>query len=318
MIFHKKIENLYKNTLFSRCDDKGLLRYFSHRDFSGLNAEPYEFQSCRGHKLKGYFYSYEGFYAKRLIVFEHGFGGGHRSYMKEIEKLCRAGYRVFSYDHTGCMESGGVGAGGFAQSLCDLDDCIKSLKADTSVNTDDISVMGHSWGGFSTLNIAALHPDVKRVVVLSGFISVKVMIEQNFSGILQGYRKYIYAVETESNPEYVGFNGIDSLKNADTKALLIYSDNDAMISKQMHYDALFEGLKDKCNVKFVLEHGKGHNPNYTSEAVRYLGELGKKMKKAVNLKTSQERQAFKNSFDWDRMTEQDENVWNEILGFLKT
>jgi len=238
--------------------------------------------------------------------------------MKEIEKLCSQGYRVFSYDHTGCMESGGNGANGFSQSLHDLDDCLKALKADKNINTTDISVLGHSWGGFSTLNISALHPDIKKVVVFSGFVSVEKMIEQNFSGLLKGYRKYILQLEKETNPDYVNYDGTKTLQNCDTKALLIYSDNDPLVQKNVHYDALYNALKDNNNVEFMLVTNKGHNPNYTTKAVGLLNELSERTKKeAKDLKTEEQKEAFRNSFDWDKITEQDDAVWEKVFGFLE-
>ncbi len=304
--------------MFARCDETGLVYYFSHKDFSGLNAEAYDFTSSLGHKMQGYFYSYDGADESRLVIFEHGFGGGHRSYMKEIERLCSSGYRVFAYDHTGCMESGGEGARGFSQSLRDLDDCIKILKADEKINTSDLTVMGHSWGGFSTLNIPALHPDVKKIVVLCGFISVEKIIEQNFKGILKGYRKHIMALEGESNPEYVGYDATKTLKNAETSALLIYSDNDHLVHKNIHYNALATALSGKENVEMLLVSGKGHNPNYTDTAVTAIGILAQRTKsEAKKLKTPAEKEEFKNSFDWDTMTEQDDEVWEKITDFLK-
>ncbi len=318
MIFHKAIENIYKSQMMGRCDETGTVHYFSHKDFEGLSAEPYVFASSLGHSMQGYFYSYNGADESRLVIFEHGFGGGHRSYMKEIEKLCSEGYRVFAYDHTGCMESGGTGAGGFSQSLHDLDDCLKALKADANINTSDITVIGHSWGGYSTLNIAALHPDVKKAVVFSGFVSVEKIIEQNFSGILKGYRKHIMQIESESNPDYMGYDATETLKNAKTKALLIYSDNDSLVHKNIHYDALYNALKDKENIEFMLLSEKGHNPNYTHDAVACIADLAQRTKKeAKKLKTPEEKEAFKNSFDWERMTKQDNSVWTKIFEFLK-
>jgi hypothetical protein len=41
--------------------------------------------------------------------------------MTEIERLARHGYMVFAFDKTGCMESGGAAANGFAQAIADLD-----------------------------------------------------------------------------------------------------------------------------------------------------------------------------------------------------
>ncbi len=316
MIFHKKIEDIYRSRLFVRYDDTGVVSYFSHEDFPGLFAEKYSFFSSHGYPLVGYFYHYASPRRDRLIIFEHGMGGGHRSYMKEIEKLCSAGYLVFAYDHTGCMESGGENTGGFAQSLCDLDDCLKALKAVSDLNTDDISVVGHSWGGYSTLNIAALHPDVKRIVVFSGLVSIKRMLEQNFGGILRGYRKHIKKLEQEQNPDYADYDAVQTLANADVRALLVYSDNDPIIQKKFHYDALWEALSSRERIEFLLTKNKGHNPNYTEDAVAYLGEMAAVLKKSPPA-TEEEKAAFRASYDWHRMTAQDDAVWTRILDFLK-
>ncbi len=319
MIFEKQIEKVYRATLYGRCDDNGTAYYFSHKDFEGLNAQPYTFVSSTGNKLKGYFYSYKNPVPNRLVIFDHGYGGGHRSYMKEIEMLCRHGYRVFSYDHTGCMESEGDSTNGFAQSLHDLDDCITALKADDGVDTSDISVVGHSWGGFSTMNIASLHPDITHVVVISGFVSVEKMVHQNFSGLLKSYRKYIYGIEQHSNPKYVGFNGVETLSKTDAKVLLIYSDNDTLVKKEIHFNSLKSALENKENVTLLLVKNKGHNPNYTENAVKLLGEYGKAKGKAIKkklLNTEEDKKAFVESFDWDKITEQDEKVWKEIFNIL--
>ncbi len=315
MIFHEKIEKFFKAQLFVRCDDNGIAHYFSHNDFNGLEAKKFEFTSSKGHKLVGYFYNYDAFDPTRLIIFDHGFGGGHRSYMKEIEKLCSCGYRVFSYDHTGCMESGGDGAGGFSQSLCDLDDALKALKNDPGIGTDDITVIGHSWGGFSTLNISAIHPDIKRIVVLSGFVSVRRIIKQNFKGILGLYAKDIFELEKRTNPDYADFDGVETLKNTTAKVLLIYSDNDPLVKKELHFDILYSALSGKDNIKFILEHNKLHNPNYTEDAVKYLGEYTSSVPNALKL-SENEKGKFKNSFDWDRMTAQDEKVWEAIINHI--
>lgn len=319
MIFEKQIVNLYKGMAYTRCDDNGTAFYFTEKDFEGLRAEPYKFKSSKGHSLRGFFYSYENPIEKRIIVFDHGFGGGHTAYMKEIELLCRNGYLVFAYDHTGCMESGGETPNGMAQSLCDLNDCINSLKANESLKNYDFSVMGHSWGGFSTLNITALHSDISHIVVLSGFVSVELLVNAYFGGILKPYRKSIMELERKSNPEFIKYNAVETLKNYKTKVLLIYSDNDQLCSKSVHYDALLSGLADCENVKFILEHGKGHNPNYTENAVKLLGEyvgVKNKLMKQKKLETSEQKKAFLDSFDWDAMTEQDEKVWNVIFNHL--
>ena len=319
MIFEKFVVNTFKKMMYTRCDNFGLAYYFSDKDFSGLNKTSYQFKSSQGHMLQGYIYDYDNPIPNKVIVFDHGFGGGHQSYMKEIEKLCRAGFKVFAYDHTGCMESGGETPNGMAQSLCDLNDCIENIKT-TNFKDYEIYVIGHRWGGFSTLNISGIHPEIKKVVVISGFVSVERIVNDFFDGPLKGYRKAIMKLETESNPYFVRFNGIDSLKKSPADVLLIYSTNDTLVKEKTQYQVLYNELKDRPNTKFMLLNNKGHNPNYTEAAVKYLNEytvLKNKLLKKNKLNKEQARIDFVNSFDWNRMTEQDEQVWKEIIDHFK-
>ena len=319
MIFEKQVVNEYKKMMFSRCDDVESVKYFSAEDFDGLRVEEYSFKASAGHTLQGYFYEYDNALSNRIIVFDHGFGGGHLAYMKEIELLCRRGFRVFSYDHTGCMKSGGESPNGLAQSLCDLNDCITMLRSDKRFSECDISVMGHSWGGFSTLNITALHPDISHIVVISGFVSVEKMVNTFFDGAMKCYRKAILALEKSVNPYFVEFDAIETLKNTTARALLIYSDNDPLCKRE-HYDMLNDGLKGNDNVSLMLVAGKGHNPNYTVDAVKYLGEFSAaraKLLKRRNL-TAEDKKSFVDSFDWNRMTEQDAAVWSAIFAHLES
>ena len=318
MIFEKQILDVYKGMMHTRCDDDGTAFYFSAKDFDGLIAEPLSFRSVSGNKLQGYLYYYGKAIPERIIIFDHGFGGGHRAYMTEIEKLCEHGYQVFSYDHTGCMESEGESPNGMAQSLCDLNDCISFIKKTDRFRGYDISVMGHSWGGFSTLNISALHPEISHVVVLSGFVSVELLVNDFFGGLLKGYRSSILDFEKKANPFFVGFNAVETLAHSKAKAFLIYSDNDKMVCRS-HFDILKSALSHKANIKFKLEHNKGHNPNYTEDAVKYLNQYladKKKLLKKKKLVSEEEKREFLASYDWKRMTKQDDNVWKEIFDFL--
>ena len=320
MLFEKKILGFYKGMMYTRCDDTESVFYFSHNDFPGLTCEAYPFPSALGHTLQGCIYSYQNPITGRLVVFDHGFGGGHRAYMKEIERLCRHGYTVFAYDHTGCMASGGESPRGLAQSLCDLNDCITAIKADARFAGVAISVMGHSWGAFSTLNIAALHPDITHVVALCGFVSVEEMVKTFFAGLLKGYRRAVMALEKETNPVFSGYHAVTSLSTAkNTKALLIYSADDRLC-KRTHYDMLKAGLEDRENVTLWLVENKGHNPNYTEDAVKLLNAFGKARTKLLKncRATAEDKARLVAAFDFDAMTHQDEAVWERILAHLDT
>ena len=319
MIFEKQIEAMYRKNLFVRQDNAGGIFYFQPEDFPGLQAHPYGFRAKAGHGLKGFFYHYPEPIPGRLVVFDHGMGNGHRAYMREIEELCRRGFLVYSYDHTGCMASGGESTNGFATSLSDLDACITALKAEPALKDRTISVMGHSWGGFSTMNIAALHPEITHVVSMSGFVSVERIVEQNFSGPMKLYRKMILELERRSNPDYVDFNAVRSLRGTDAKVLLIYSEDDTLVHKKIHYDELYRMLSGKENIRFLLVNGKNHNPGYTADAVQYKDAFFAAYKKAARTLTTPEAQkVFMDGYDWRRMTAQDEAVWSVIEEHLKS
>lgn len=319
MIFEKQIISQYKRMMYSRCDDTGKAFYYSADDFPGLHKDEYSFVASAGHKMKGYLYHYDQLISGRLVIFDHGFGGGHRSYMKEIELLCRQGYLVLAYDHTGCMESGGKTPNGLAQSLCDLNDCINIVKKDSSLSGLDISVIGHSWGGYACLNIAALHPEVSHIVVISGFVSVEMAINSFFAGPLKIYRKAILQLEKETNPDFIGYNAVETLSQTTAKVLLIYSDDDRLCPMNPHYTLLKSGLEGKKNIHFLPVSGKGYNPNYTADAVKYLGEYSaavRRKTKKKELETEKQKADFVASFDWNRMTAQDAAVWNAIFRTL--
>ncbi len=318
MLFEKQILGIYRRILYNRCDDTGTAYYFSTDDFTGLSRTPYSFSSSLGHSLQGYFYFCENNkYPDRLVVFEHGFGGGHSAYMREIEMLCRHGFTVLAYDHTGCMESGGTGTNGLAQSLHDLDDCLRALKADERYSNKKLSIMGHSWGGFSTMNICALHPDVTHIVAMAGFPAVEALFRSAAKGILAPLRHVFLKEEAKSNPDYCNRSAFDALQGCNAHCLLIYSDKDMLCSKAVFYEPLQKALADKKNISLLLCKGKGHNPNYTQDAEKYLAQYVKERKKFIKAKPSDAQKVeFVASYDWLAMTAQDETVWEKIFALL--
>lgn len=318
-MIYKMMKKAYERAVCHRCDENGAVFYFSHEDFSGLMREAYAFPSSMGHTLQGYFYHYDAPVSGRIVIFEHGMGSGHRGYMKEIELLCRHGYLVLAYDHTGCMESGGDDIGGFTQSLVDLNDAISALKADPRFADASFSVVGHSWGGFSTLNIAAFHPDVTHLVAMSGFVSAERVMEQFFHGILSFVGKRLCADERAVRPAAASCDAVTSLSATDAAVLILHSKDDPDVSFEKHFSYMRDALSERENIRFVELDGKAHNPSYTEDAVKYkdafFADYKRRMKKG-KLKTAEEKAAFVASYDFDRMTAQDEAVWALIFETL--
>ena len=319
MIFDKQIKKYYKKTLMNRHDPDGSVYYFSYTDFEGLSAQPYSFTTPAGDTLRGNLYSYPGFREDRLVVFDHGMGAGHNAYMREIEVMCRHGYRVLAYDHTGCNKSDGTGLRGLSGSLYDLDACLNSVAADSELGSLDIYVVGHSWGAFSSMNISAYHPEIKAVVAISGFYSVSEMLRQVFPPLLAPWRPAALAVEQEMNPDHFSASAIENLRNTPTRVLFIHSKDDAVASYNSHFSKLSEALSGNPSITLLTVEGKGHNPNFTSEAVKYkdafFAELTK-LRKKKKLVSDQQKSEFVSSYDWYKMTEQDIELWQIIFDFL--
>lgn len=320
MIFEKTILNVYKSSIRIRQDGNPLLHYYSVSDFPGLQRTPFDFEGNNGQKLQGYYYYYASPRKDRLIIFDHGMGNGHVAYLREIELIARRGYTVFTYDHTGCRESEGDHVVGFAQSLCDLDYAVNALHSAKEYGDAKYTVIGHSWGGFAALNISALHPEIESCVSLSGFIGVERMIGQFFSGILRFYRPSVFRLESEANPMYSLIDARKSLKNSKSRILYIASDDDPTVKTAYHFDTLKKAPPEGADITFHLVHGKLHNPNYSASAVAELNKMSNAMTEGMKKKAFETPEAvdeFRNSWDWEKITEQDEELWNMIFDFIE-
>ena len=139
--------------------------------------------------------------------------------------------------------------------------------------------------------------------------------------LLKGARKCLYALEKRTNPQYVEFDAVQSLGATDAKVLLIASDNDTVVRKEHHFEVLQRALGGKENIRFLLTEGKGHNPSYTCDAVcckdAFFAEFQRRVKKK-QLETPAQQKVFMDTFDWYRMTEQDEVVWEAIVQHLES
>ena len=233
--------------------------------------------------------------------------------------LTKNGYTIYSYDHTGCRKSEGKNSVGLAQSLNDLDHALNAIESLPEYKNCKISVVGHSWGGFAALNIPKLHPELDSVVAISGFLGVEAMARQLFPPIIAGYRKTIVGYEKQNNPVYALFDARDSLKDTKVRTLVIHSSDDKTVRCAYHFDVLQKALSDNKNISFIKTHGKGHHPYYTEAAIAEFDKMMKATKRAVNkklLKTSDDCIKFRDSLNWEKITEQDEEFWNTVFNHI--
>ena len=319
MIFDKLFLSIYKKMLIKRLDDNGDIFYFDYTDFDGLKKEHHTFISKTGAKLDGGFYYYDNPNPDKLVVFDHGMGVGHRPYMREIETLCKAGYLVYSYDHEGTRNSEGATIRGLSGSVHDLDSALDAIKSTKYYEGRELIVIGHSWGGLSTKNIVALHPEVSKIIPMAGLSSVEITINGMVPKFFKSARKAIYDYEEFMNPGYAALNAEETLKNSSVKALIIQSKDDPVVVAKDHYYPLVEAFGENDRIRFIEIDKRGHNPNFTEEAVvakdAFFAEK-RVLEKKHKLRTPEEKQALIAKHDFWKMTEQDMTLWNEIFAFI--
>ena len=310
------IRKIYNQSIV-RYDEQPYLSYFHPEDCPGLKYEPYSFKS-EENTLNGYFYHYDNYKKDIIVIFSHGIGGGHLSYMKEIDMLAKGGYLVLAYDNTGCCTSEGKNIKALTHSLTDLDYAIRSLKEKEEYKNKKIYVVGHSWGGYAASNIYNYHK-VDKIVAISPFISAK----QEFKTILSNpllfpFVSSLMKIEKEYNKDYASSSAIDALNKENAKGLVIHSIDDPTVN----YSKNSGLLKKKCinkNIEFVILENKYHHPQYTKEGVKYFNEtfdnFARLMKKKQIVTLEDKKNYFKN-VDWDNMVKPDEDFWKIIYDYL--
>ena len=312
------ISAIYKKNVVKRYDDDGIIKYYTHEEFPGLQAEPIAFRTPQGIELKGNIYAYPGADGESLVIFAHGIGGGHRSYLREIERICRAGYRVVGYDNCGCFASGGKNIRGLTESLNDLVACVDWLRGQEKYAGVRLSVIGHSWGGYAAANLLN-YRKVYAVVAISCFVSVEVFVDAFLKGKPAFMKRCVYRFERRANPDFVDSCAVDAVRDTDAKVLFVHSRDDNFVSVYVGLDYVRKRVYNP-NVEYLVVDGKKHNPNYTADAVGYMNSKFGEYNRLVaekKLKTEAEKRAFCADFDYYRMTEQDDAVWNVILDRIR-
>ena len=316
MLFSKIIEKKFAAVL-GRYDGDPAIRYPVPTDFPELQRESYEIPGDHGVTLKGWIYSYGAVQPARLLVFDHGIGAGHLAYLKEIEYLARSGYSVLSYDHTGCVSTGGSGILGFAQGINDLDHVLTALNGDPRFAGASRKIMGHSWGGYACMNVAALHPEVTHVVSLAGFLSARALSEQYIPRPFLKYSEEVMDRERGHNPRYADMDARESLKKSQAKLMHLQSRDDVKVKFELGTEPLSKALEGRSDTEFVILERRNHDPQRTEAAeaanAAMLQDLNRRRKK---LTTEAQIREFQNGHDWDLITQQDPEIWARILDFL--
>lgn len=305
----KLIENIYKKQFICRYDKDGIIPYLSVSDFPNLKMEEKTFQNTRGNEIHYFIYKYDN-HEDKTIVFCPGIGAGHTAYLREIEEFAKRGYVVYSIDYTGCDKSSGKNMVSIYEPTRDVNELIDLID-----NKSNIVVVGHSLGGFTALNISRIRNDIKKTVCMSAFVLFDDLLRRIINN--KFVEKNILKYENKVNGEIISSN-IDYLKSTNDNLLFIHSKDDKMVNFSDTIDKIQE--HNNPYIKIYITDKKGHNPDYSLEAVKYMVSVFSEYNSLVKnktLKTLEQKKAYMSDKSAFKMTELDQDVINVIAEFIK-
>ena len=303
---------IYQSNFLIRFDKDEAIPYYSYQDFPNLLYEENSFTNLLGIEIKYFFFLFDNFIKDKIILFCPGIGPGHTSYLTEIELLCKAGYKVLTLDYTGTGASSGERLPSINQPAKDVIELLNHLNL-----KEEVILVGHSLGGYTSLNVIHQVHEIKKAVIISGFVD----IASEMLGFVKGIHllaNIVKRYENKLNPEYKKINNWKYLKNTKDDIFFIHSTDDPMVSFKYNTKKVMKFYNS--HLMFYICEGKKHNPNYSQEGLDFMnmaiGGYNNLLAKG-ELKTLEEKKQYFADKPIGKMTAQDENVWNKILEFIK-
>lgn len=260
--------------------------------------------------IRGYFYSLDGYDNDKLIIFAHGMDSSKESYMQEIGYFAQNGFLVLGFDYLGTNESDGV-LKGFGNSLLSLDTVIKYLKNNDKYKNKELYVVGHSWGGYATLNIVKYHKDIKGIIAMAPAVSLYKIFRGSYLKQNVLVTLLIELVELFKLGKYSLCNGAKSLKKYNGKVMVLQSKNDNVVRFDSSLGYVKNMVGDKA--EYLVVDGRYHNPDYKKEAVDKLMAFYKEFGQTPKDKYSE---LFAKS-DFRAMGELDPEIMDKLIEFIK-
>lgn len=296
------------------------LKYFTANDFDNLVAEPVEFLSAQNVTLRGAIYYKKGKRPDALIIFAHGFGGGHLAYTTEVNFFAENGFYVLAYDGTGCGKSEGRYFRGFDQGPLDVRAAIEFSKNHPKIKKLPRILIGHSWGGFSVINAIENDVQVDGIVSICGFLSGADIMAQTvasrFCPIYYWLKPFFSMLNLLRFGTNANFNSKSLILKLDLPICLMYGKEDQTVKYSKNGAKMECWARKKENMKFYAWEKKGHNVYLSEQAEKYMNnafsEIEKQKKQKKNV------QKLYSALDYKLMTQEDEKVMKIILDFCKT
>lgn len=305
----------YRAAWFRRYDDEHIIPLFTYPDYPGMTERPFACEIRPGEFVRGHFYRKPDIPVRpELVYFIHGLGGGHLSYMPEINMLCSAGYEVLAVDNPGCFESDGESIRCLSEAVFAADICLKQLAV---TDPRPVIIIGHSWGAYTAGLLIGSHPELKKALLLAPFVTAADFAESFFPQIDEAADTAV-VLESEYHPEYARLSLCETLAETKVPTLIAASLDDPIIPV-MHGQYKIRRTISNPAVTDLTVQGRQHNPTYTERGIllntQFVADYAQKTKDGW-LETLEEKQAYVSQFNFKAIMEQDEEVWAKLLAFL--
>lgn len=233
------------------------------KKYPDFKCRNYNYTNDKGVCIVGNFYYYEKDTYKGLIISAHGIDNCKETLLAKLEVFARNGYIIYSYDNTGCGESGGDNIVGLGHSVIDLKNTINHLATIDVLNDYKWILYGHSWGGYavgSVLNYQLNHK-IDLIINKAGFNSVSDEFAFIGKSKLGSWSKYvvlplIMMIENHRIKANKGKTTVSALTNANIPVLIMHSRDDKMVgfdSVNKHYKKL-----NNNNITYWFYDNRGH------------------------------------------------------------
>lgn len=205
--------------------------YFYKQYEDEYPRSPISFKSGKN-TLNGWVYGEEN--DKGLIVFAHGIGEGHETYIGIILGMVQRGWRVLSYDATGTCASEGKGTTGLAQSALDLNQALSYAENDPALSKLPLFVMGHSWGGYASVAVLNFNHNVKGAVSFSGYYKPAAELAEATEYMMgtpgKLLKPFVYLANFFTFGKYAGLSAVKGINKSGIPVLVCHGTEDQIIA----------------------------------------------------------------------------------------
>lgn len=143
----------------------------------GLQMETVSFASPRG-KLAGWFLPAQN---GRTLICCHGINDNKSQWLHQIARLHERGYGALLFDFSGHGQSEGKLVTFGAREQLDVIAAVRYLRERGDVNMDGLAILGYSLGAITAVLVAPQLPELRVLVIESGFSDMQSDIAKVFT-----------------------------------------------------------------------------------------------------------------------------------------